>query len=41
MSETLWLLLAIVMGVLTTTGWAARERWIHRRRRRWRDRRET
>ncbi|HET8578396.1 MAG TPA: hypothetical protein VFO18_14980 [Methylomirabilota bacterium] len=34
MSDTGWLVLAIVVGSLATVGWIQRERWIHRRRRR-------
>ncbi len=33
MSETGWLVVAIVAGVLAAVGWVARERWIMRRRR--------
>jgi len=40
MGDTAWLVLAIVAGVLATTGWVARERWIHRRRRRGPDKKE-
>jgi uncharacterized membrane protein YbhN (UPF0104 family) len=41
MSDRGWLVLAVVAGVLATTGWIARERWIQRRRRRGLDRKET
>jgi hypothetical protein len=34
MNETLWLVLAIVAGVLAAYGWIKRELWIQRRRRR-------
>jgi hypothetical protein len=32
-SDTAWLVLTLVAGVLIATGWIAREVWIHRRRR--------
>ncbi len=32
--DLLWLLVAVVAGVLAAVGWIARERWIMRRRRR-------
>jgi len=41
MNDSAWLVLAIVVAVLATTGWITRERWIHRRRRRAVDRKET
>jgi hypothetical protein len=34
MRELVWLLVALVAGVLAAVGWIARERWIMRRRRR-------
>jgi uncharacterized membrane protein YbhN (UPF0104 family) len=34
MGDTGWLIVAIVSGVLAVIGWAVRERWIIRRRRR-------
>jgi hypothetical protein len=34
MSDTAWLVLAVAVGTLVVTAWVARERWIHRRRRR-------
>jgi uncharacterized membrane protein YbhN (UPF0104 family) len=34
MRELVWLLVAVVAGVLAAVGWIARERWIMRRRRR-------
>jgi uncharacterized membrane protein YbhN (UPF0104 family) len=34
MRDTVWLIVAIVAGVLTVVGWIVRERWIIRRRRR-------
>jgi hypothetical protein len=33
-SDTGWLAVAIVAGVLAAVGWVGREVWIHRRRRR-------
>jgi hypothetical protein len=33
MSETAWLILALIVGALTVLGWVARERAIHHRRR--------
>jgi len=33
-SDTGWLVVAIVAGVLAAVGWVSREVWIHRRRRR-------
>ena len=32
--ELVWLLVAVVAGLLAVVGWIARERWITRRRRR-------
>jgi uncharacterized membrane protein YbhN (UPF0104 family) len=32
--DLVWLLVAVVAGVLAAVGWIARERWIMRRRRR-------
>lgn len=34
MCGLVWLLVAVVAGVLAAVGWIARERWIMRRRRR-------
>jgi len=34
MRDLVWLLVAVVAGVLAAVGWIARERWILRRRRR-------
>jgi uncharacterized membrane protein YbhN (UPF0104 family) len=34
MRDLVWLLVAVVAGVLAAVGWVARERWIMRRRRR-------
>ena len=34
MSETGWLIVAIVAGILIAVGWVKREMWIRRRRRR-------
>ena len=34
MRDLVWLLVAVVPGVLAAVGWIARERWIMRRRRR-------
>jgi uncharacterized membrane protein YbhN (UPF0104 family) len=34
MRDLVWLLVAVVAGVLAAVGWIARERWITRRRRR-------
>ena len=34
MRELVWLLVALLAGVLAAVGWIARERWIMRRRRR-------
>jgi uncharacterized membrane protein YbhN (UPF0104 family) len=34
MRDLVWLLVAVVAGVLAAVGWIARERWIIRRRRR-------
>lgn len=34
MRDLIWLIVAIVAGVLALVGWVARERWIMRRRRR-------
>jgi hypothetical protein len=34
MRDTVWLIVAIVAGVLAAVGWIARERWLMRRRRR-------
>ena len=34
MRDLIWLLVAVVAGVLAAVGWIARERWIMRRRRR-------
>jgi uncharacterized membrane protein YbhN (UPF0104 family) len=34
MRDLVWLLVAIVAGVLAAVGWIARERWLMRRRRR-------
>jgi len=36
MSDTGWLVAALVAGALMAVGWVSREIWIHRRRRRWR-----
>jgi len=33
MRDTVWLIVAIVAGVLAVVGWVARERWLIRRRR--------
>jgi hypothetical protein len=33
MTETAWLILALIVGALTALGWVVRERAIHRRRR--------
>jgi len=33
MRDLVWLLVAVVAGVLAAVGWIARERWIMRRRR--------
>ena len=32
MSDTAWLIVAIVAGAVFTVGWLKREQWIHRRR---------
>jgi len=32
--DLVWLLVAVVAGLLAAVGWIARERWIMRRRRR-------
>jgi hypothetical protein len=32
MRDTVWLIVAIVAGVLAAVGWIARERWLMRRR---------
>jgi hypothetical protein len=32
MRDTVWLIVAIVAGVLAALGWIARERWLMRRR---------
>ncbi|HEV8436893.1 MAG TPA: hypothetical protein VGT40_02260 [Methylomirabilota bacterium] len=37
MSETLWLLVAVLCGALFAFVWIKRELWIHRRRQRRRD----
>ncbi len=34
MTETAWLIVAVVVGALAAYGWIKREVWIHRRRRR-------
>jgi uncharacterized membrane protein YbhN (UPF0104 family) len=34
MRDLVWLVVAIVAGLLAAVGWLARERWIMRRRRR-------
>jgi hypothetical protein len=34
MSDTAWLIVAVVFGVLAAFGWIKRELWIHRRRNR-------
>jgi uncharacterized membrane protein YbhN (UPF0104 family) len=34
MRDLVWLLVAVVAGLLAAVGWIARERWIMRRRRR-------
>jgi len=34
MRELVWLVVAVVAGLLAAVGWVARERWIMRRRRR-------
>jgi len=34
MSDTAWLIVAVAAGILFATAWIARERAIHRRRRR-------
>jgi hypothetical protein len=34
MSDTLWLIVAIVFGAVAGFAWVKRELWIHRRRRR-------
>lgn len=34
MRDLVWLIVAVVAGVLAAMGWIARERWIMRRRRR-------
>lgn len=34
MSDTGWLIVAVVAGVLAAVGWVKRELWIHRRRQR-------
>ena len=33
MRDLVWLLVAVVAGLLAAVGWIARERWIMRRRR--------
>lgn len=33
MRELVWLVVAIVAGLLAAAGWLARERWVMRRRR--------
>jgi uncharacterized membrane protein YbhN (UPF0104 family) len=33
MRDLVWLVVAVVAGLLATVGWIARERWIMRRRR--------
>jgi len=33
MSDTAWLILAVVVGALAVVGWIKRELWIHRQRR--------
>ena len=37
MNNTLWLIVAVVFGVLAAFGWIKRELWIHRRRKRQRE----
>jgi uncharacterized membrane protein YbhN (UPF0104 family) len=32
--DLVWLVVAVVAGVLAVVGWVARERWVMRRRRR-------
>jgi len=39
--DALWLIVAIVFGVLAAYGWIKREAWIHRRRRERREEREN
>jgi len=34
MRDLVWLVVAIVAGLLAAVGWIARERWVMRRRRR-------
>jgi uncharacterized membrane protein YbhN (UPF0104 family) len=34
MRDLVWLIVAVVAGVLAVIGWVARERWLMRRRRR-------
>ena len=41
MSDTSWLILAVVCGTLVAVGWVSRERAIHRRRRPRPDKEET
>jgi uncharacterized membrane protein YbhN (UPF0104 family) len=34
MRDFVWLVVAVVAGILAIVGWVARERWVMRRRRR-------
>jgi len=38
MNDTVWLIVAVVFGALAAVFWIKREVWIHRRRRRDRER---
>lgn len=40
MSDTGWLLVALLFGALAVIGWIRRELWIHRRRQRQRERKD-
>jgi len=40
MNDTLWLIVAVVFGVLAAYAWIKRELWIHRRRKRKREQRD-
>jgi len=33
MRDVVWLIVAVVAGILAAVGWVARERWLMRRRR--------
>ena len=40
MNDALWLIVAVVFGVLAAFGWIKRELWIHRRRDRKREQKD-